>query len=134
MSRVLLVSHDSSRTGAPRVAVLVARLLAADGHRVRVITREPGPLDEAFAQAAPVRAEPWWRLRRRFWSLSGSAGRLLASTIDQVLATFTIAVSRCDLVYVNSTAAAAYVRPARLLRRGLVLHVHESGAVTDRFP
>lgn len=38
-----------------------------------------------------------------------------------------------DLVYVNSTAAAVYLRPARWLRRRVILHVHESGEVASEF-
>ena len=49
--RVLLVTHEASRSGAPRVAVLVARALVEQGHSVRVLSRAPGPLLADFAAA-----------------------------------------------------------------------------------
>ncbi len=53
--------------------------------------------------------------------------------IDTLVALVTIVRRRPHLVYVNSTAAAIYLRPARWLRRRALLHSHESGAVTSQF-
>jgi len=45
---VLLVSHDLSESGAPRVVLEVARSLKASGHFVVVVSPEDGPMREAF--------------------------------------------------------------------------------------
>lgn len=129
MTRVLLITHETSRTGAPRVADLAVRLLIERGFAVRVVARRDGPLFAEFAAAAPIRLEPLWRVRRRLWLLPGRVARILALGVDTALALLTVATSRCDLVYVNSTAAAVYIRPALWLRRGVVVHVHESREV-----
>ncbi len=57
----------------------------------------------------------------------------VARGMDSAVAASTILRHRPDLVYVNSVAAAAYLRPARWLGRRVILHVHESGAVTSEF-
>jgi glycosyltransferase involved in cell wall biosynthesis len=128
---VVLVTHEASRTGAPRVAMLVARTLVADGHSVQIVSRGTGPLLGEFEGVAPTSREPFIRLRNRLRSWKATQG--LAYLSDTLLTTATLLRRRPDLVYVNSTSASAYLRPARWLRCRVVLHVHESGAVAARF-
>lgn len=131
MVRVLLVSHEASRSGAPRVAAMVARTLVGAGHEVVVLSRTPGPLLADLEAAAPTSVEPLHRVRRRLRRTRGLG--LVAHLVDTVLATATLVRRRPDLVYVNSTAAAVYLRPALWLRLPTVLHVHESGTVATSF-
>lgn len=129
--KVLVVTHDATLSGAPRVALLVTRLLADDGHDVRVLSRLPGPMLGQFAEAAPTSVEPFHRWRHRLWRRTP---RPLALAVDAVLATATVLRARADLVYVNSTSAALYARVARWTRRpAVVLHSHESGVNSDVF-
>lgn len=130
-SRVLLVSHEASRSGAPRVAVLIARSLVRDRHVVRIVSRTAGPLLDDFRSVAPAFIEPFHRLRRRLRRLPG--GDWMAAAADTLVAAGAILGSRADVVYVNSAAAATYVAPARLLRRRVILHFHESSHVASRF-
>jgi len=129
--RVLLVTHEASRSGAPRVALLVARSLVEQGHSVEIVSRAPGPLVPEFAAAAATSIEFLHRVRRKLWRTWGI--RDLAYVVDTLLAAVTLIRRRPDLVYVNSTAAAIYLRPARWLGRRVVLHVHESGALAAGF-
>lgn len=133
MSRVLLVSHEASRTGAPRMAALVAEGLVGQGHRVRVVSQRPGPLVEDFARVAPTHVSPMWRVLRRLWSRPGPVRSTAARLVELATALAVVAVHRPDIVYVNSTSSAAYVRAAAALRRRAVLHVHESGQVLRGF-
>jgi glycosyltransferase involved in cell wall biosynthesis len=128
--RILLVTHELSRTGAPAVALLVTRALVDAGHTVTVVSRRPGPLRAGFAAVAPTRVEPWHRVRRRLLDLPRVRG--VAARLDELLAWVTVARARPDLVYVNSVAAAAYMRPARWAGARVVLHVHESTQVVLR--
>lgn len=128
--RVLLVTHETSRTGAPRVALLVARALRERGHDVRVLARAPGPLLPEFTAVAPTSVEPLHRVRRKLWRSRGL--RSIAWVVDTGLAFLSIAHSRADLVYVNSTAASVYLRPARWLGHRRVLHAHESETLAGR--
>jgi glycosyltransferase involved in cell wall biosynthesis len=132
-SKVLVVSHEASRTGAPRIAALVASCLLDQGFSVRIVSQRPGPLEAEFAAVAPTSVEPGWRVRRRLWSRSGRGRTAVARTLELAVAVWTILRSGADVVYVNSTAAAAYVRAAGWLRRRAVLHVHESGDVLSGF-
>ncbi|WP_181311580.1 glycosyltransferase family 4 protein [Nocardioides campestrisoli] len=129
--RVVLVTHDASRTGAPMVALLVARCLVADGDRVRVVSRRRGPLLADFEAVAPTRLELLLGVRRRLWLVRSL--RLVAWLVDVAAATATLARHRPDLVYLNTTASAIYLHPARWLRIPALLHVHESDANTDLF-
>ena len=129
--RVLLVTHELSRSGAPRVASLVARVLRDQGHDVSVVSRFPGPLLDDFLLVAPTTVEPLHRVRRRLrpWASLVPLGR----AGDLLVALWVLVRARPDLVYVNSSAAAVYLRPSRWLRRPVVLHVHESADVARPF-
>lgn len=129
--RILLVTHETSRTGAPRVAAVVARGLVSRGHDVRVEARTRGPLLPEFESIAPTSVEFLLRVRRRLRNVRGLG--FLGFLVDTVQALGAILRHRPDLVYVNSTAASIYLRPARWLRRRVLLHVHESGAVASDF-
>lgn len=126
MSRpVLVVSHEASRTGAPRVAVEVLHALGAAELRCVAVLRWPGPMAGEFAAAAAsVRLEPLRRGRAllRRWPRT----RRVADIVEQVVAGAVLLRYRPRLVYLNTVKSACYVRPARLLRRPVVLHVHES--------
>lgn len=129
--KVLVITHDATLSGAPRVALLVARVMVRAGHDVRVLSRAPGPMLVQFAAEAPTSVEVAHRLRARLWR---RAPRWVALGVDAGLATLTLLVKRPDLVYVNSTSAAIYARVARWTRRpSTVLHVHESGVNSDFF-
>ena len=129
--RVLLVSHETSRTGAPRVAVMAVRTLAASGHAVRVVARAPGPLLPELAAEASTTVEPLGRVRRRLWTWGPT--RALALALDTAVATALLLRDRPDLLYLNSASSAVYLRPARWLGISTLLHVHESGAVAGTF-
>ena len=117
--------------GTPRVALSVLRVLLGRGDRPFVISRRPGPLLDDFSALAPTSLEPLYRVRRRLWRTRGLAW--LALTVDTVAATISIARRRPHVVYLNSTASSAYLRPALWLRRSVILHSHESGDVAARF-
>jgi glycosyltransferase involved in cell wall biosynthesis len=129
--RVLVVTHEASLSGAPRIALLIARSLGEAGHHVEVVSRRPGPLADGFAALGPFRVEPFHRVRRRLALTPGA--RRLGRVADFLLAALTILRHRCDLVYLNSTASIAYLRPALFLRRPVVVHSHESAEVAERF-
>ncbi|GAA4760884.1 hypothetical protein GCM10023350_54020 [Nocardioides endophyticus] len=126
--RVLVVTHEASRSGAPRVAQMVVRALAREGHAVSVLSCRPGPLLPEFAALAPTSVAVLPRVRRR---LTGSRWlHHVGRELDVVGAWVDLLRHRADLVYVNSGAAGAYVRAARWWpRRRTILHVHESAAV-----
>lgn len=129
--RFLIVTHEASLSGAPRIALLVARTLADQGHMVEVMSRRPGPLLVEFRTTAAARIEPLYRVRSRLWR----TGRmpLLALAVDTALAALSILWFRPDVVYVNSTSAAVYLTPALWLRRTVILHGHESAEIARRF-
>lgn len=127
--RIVLVTHETTRSGAPRIALLVAGVLTRDGHRVQVVARSPGPLLGEFEGTTNTSLEPFRRLRAALWRTFPRQ----AAVIDTGLAALTLLKARADLVYVNSTSAGVYVRAAAWLRRPAVLHAHESGKTAEAF-
>ena len=123
--RVLLVSHEASRTGAPRVAVLAARALrSAPDVRVTTVLRWSGPLEpELRAESHRLVREPLRRTRVLLRRTRRT--RRLAILLETAVAWVVVAAVRPDVVYANTTLSACYVRPALALRRRVVLHVHE---------
>lgn len=131
--RIVLVSHDASRTGAPTLGLAWVRwLLAHHGARIEVRLRRGGPLLPQFSALAPTTTASRWE-------------RTLASALDADLLPrparrASQAVSRgvhdrgADpnrIVLANTVAAwaaAAALRP----RQRLVCWVHELDGVADR--
>ena len=119
-----MVSHEASRTGAPRVAIQVIQALEESGWDRRVVLRWPGPLRAEFAATgAKVVTEPFRRLRvlLRMWRPT----RPLANHLEQFSAALVILWQRPDVIWCNTVVSACYIKPG--LRRGLgvVLHAHE---------
>ena len=127
---VLVVSHEASRTGAPRVAVEVLRALSAAGLSVQCLLRWPGPLQDDLLRAADgCRLEPLRRTRvllRRF-----RRTRALAVRLEQRVARRVLLRTRPRSVYANTVLSACYVRPALRLGLPVVLHVHELEPLTS---
>lgn len=132
---VLVVSHEASRTGAPRVAVDLLGVLSAS-HPTLLVQRWGGPLAKELAYAAgSSRSEPLSRTRvllRRH-----RRTRPLARGVEQVAALWVLATRRPDLVWLNTVLSASWVGPARRLGIPVVLHVHELepmlSTVLDRY-
>lgn len=122
--RVLVVSHEARRTGAPTVALEVLAALRDPASEVVCVLRAGGPLAPAFAAAADrVVREPLPRVRallRRARALRRTVDRL-----DEAVAGAVLAWRRPDVAVLNTVKSACYLRPA--LRRGVpvVLYVHE---------
>lgn len=119
-----MVSHEASRTGAPRVAIEVIQALEETKWDRRVVLRWPGPLRAEFAATgARVISEPLRRLRvlLRMWPPT----RPLATHVERLSAALVILWQRPDVIWCNTVLSACYVNPG--LRRGLgtVLHAHE---------
>lgn len=119
---MLLIAHEATRTGAPRIAVEIGRGLRASGSRVRLVLRWDGPLRPDLAAAVShVTLEP---LRRTRAALRKTVPRV-ADRFEEAVALFVLAWFRPRLVYANTVKAACYVRPAIWLGIPVVLHVHE---------
>jgi glycosyltransferase involved in cell wall biosynthesis len=116
-TRVLLLLHGLSRTGAPRVALDALEAMNREVDAF-VIAADGGPLEEDFGKIGPLHilAEKWpkgriWqRLPRRFeW------GRWVRS----------IHRWAPDVIYVNSVAALPILKMVPLPEAPVLLHVHE---------
>jgi len=117
--RILLVTHNLNREGAPLVALDYARHFAGSArHRVTALSAKDGPLREAYdelgipvelaADMAPRGAEPVDEWRARLAALGARLG-----------------LDRYDLVVVNSLASFWAVELAALAGLPSVWHVHE---------
>jgi glycosyltransferase involved in cell wall biosynthesis len=123
-TRTLLVSHEATRTGAPRVAIAVAQALEQAGHSVVIVLRIGGPLASEFKSVAHrVVREPWTRLRvlLRYFRRT----RPLAVRLEHRAARRVLRRELPGVTYLNTVKAACYVRPAIELGIPVVLHVHE---------
>jgi glycosyltransferase involved in cell wall biosynthesis len=126
-TRHLVVSHDATRTGAPRVAVEIQRSLRGDGTEVVGILRAGGPLAGELAAAADrSMREPLPRVRallRRVRRLHPWLNRW-----DRLIAGLVLRRFRPDVVVLNTVQSACYLRAALRLDIPAVLYVHEMGS------
>src|SRR4051812_25390433 len=92
--RTLFISHDASRTGAPKVLLhLVSWLRTNLDFPCVVLLGRGGPLQPDFEAVAPTYV----------WRGNGAHGpRRVASTIRRRAAVRAIKRHGCDLIYANS--------------------------------
>lgn len=133
---ILIVSHEASRTGAPRVAVDILRALQPMDTRTVVVHRWGGPMRDELDRAADGSAvEPLRHLRviLRRWR----ATRGWALAVERMGASLVLRRLEPSLVWCNTVLSAAYVRPAQRRRIPVVLHGHELrplvGSVLGRY-
>jgi glycosyltransferase involved in cell wall biosynthesis len=130
-ARILVVSHEASRTGAPRVALDVVNSLPSERWERFVVLRWAGPLAPEFeATSDRLILEPLRRGRAALRWLRFT--RPVASVVEQVAAMIVIAWVRPHVVWCNTVLSACYVRPATLLRRRVILHAHEPAERIDQ--
>lgn len=124
MTKVLVVSHEASLTGAPRVAVELLRATEGLFDERILVVRWPGPLlDELTDAADRVVLEPFRRARvslRRF-----RRTRRFAVPVEEAAARRVLSREKPDLVWLNTVLSACYVRPALEAGCRVVLHSHE---------
>ena len=126
MTRVLWISHEASRTGAPRALLYVMEAARDQVTTAGVSLKGEGPLEEEFARySRRILVRPGRKVR---WALSKL--RLLRlpwipQFADQLFAAWAIIRTRPEIVYINSVIAADYVRPAVWLGKKTILHCHE---------
>lgn len=128
---LLVVSHEASRTGAPKVALDVLTALRDEPYRRIAVLRWGGPLARDFRQRADgVVLEPLRRTRvvlRKY-----RRARRLAVAVETWAAWLVLLWYRPRLVYLNTVKAASYVRPALRRRVPVILHVHEAGPLASQ--
>lgn len=127
---VMLVSHEASRTGAPRVALNTAEWLVKAGLRVVVIARTPGPMVEEFrSSGATVYVEPLYAVRilLRRYKLS----KPLARFVENLAAKILLDRLRPRKIYLNSVLSLSYARAALKNSTPTIAHLHETGALLE---
>lgn len=127
--RVLLVTHELSLTGSPRLALEAFRSLG-DTVEVRTVAGSGGGLESAFRGLGPVRIlnEAPKRWGDQAPPVVGKIlGRLRAPVVGLLERRW-----RPDVVYVNSVAAITLVPRLALERLAILLYVHELDAALDR--
>lgn len=127
----MIVSHEASRTGAPRVAVDLVKVFAAAGWHTVVVLRWGGPLRTEFESAADVTvSEPLSRVRAVLRRRRITRG--LSSAIGRWAARRVVARVRPDLVWCNTVITANYATAAATAGVPSVVHSHEHAEVVRR--
>ncbi|MGQ0802737.1 MAG: glycosyltransferase [Actinomycetota bacterium] len=122
--RVLVVSHEATRTGAPKVAVEAVRALHYHGFEVVALLRAGGPLTVEFRSAADrLDRERLPRLRAQL--RRPQALRRRVRRVDAGIAARLLRRWQPDLVYLNTVVSAVFARPALALGIPTVVHLHE---------
>ncbi|MGB3672879.1 MAG: glycosyltransferase [Candidatus Nanopelagicales bacterium] len=127
--RVLVISHEASRTGASRVAVTLLAVLNELDWNTTVVHRHGGPLrSELDAVSKATCNEPGWRLRGQLRRLG--LGRL-ACGLENSAAESLLKRHRPDLVWANTVLTAPYVLAANKLGIPVVWYSHEQAQHTQ---
>lgn len=127
---VMLVSHEASRTGAPRVALNTAEWLVKAGLKVVVVARTPGPMMEEFRSiGAAVYIEPLYSVRillRRF-----KPTKRFAKVIESWAAIILLHRLRPKKIYLNSVLSLSYAKASINTNTPTIVHLHETGVLLE---
>ena len=133
--RVLLLIHELSPTGAPKVA-LSAFERFTDAVELRTLTYLGGPLGSRFAALGPVQtlvSYGWPGMSAPLSSLARFAGHRALSLAKGCVWAGPLRRWQPDLIYINSVAALLAVRRLALPPAPTLLHVHELDHVLAPF-
>ena len=127
--RILLLLHELSRSGAPKVALDTFDELKATGrYDIRIWSLNGGPLDERASGIGALRVLAHDPLPLPFlpagaaFRLNGRAQNLISDRSWQP-----------DLLYFNTLVALNWMRYTRLPQAPWLLHVLEIGSAIDRY-
>jgi glycosyltransferase involved in cell wall biosynthesis len=116
--RVLFISHDATRTGAPILLLhLLGWLKSHSRLRFEVVLGEDGELRSQFEALAPVSVLGRWRSGWAPGDLAGRARR------RQLLAR--LRAGRWDAIYANTIANGEILDALGARQRPVICHVHE---------
>lgn len=128
---MLVVSHEATRTGAPRVALDLLGAFAGAGWETTCALRWGGPLEEEFrATAQTFVREPWSRLRAALGRRHRT--RRWVPALGRAAARRVIARSRPDLVWCNTVISSVYAVEAASAGIPSVVFSHEGGEIARR--
>lgn len=128
---VVVVSHEASRTGAPRVALHTIEALRQAGWRTTTVLRWGGPLETEFRAAGPTRMDPTRHIRAALqrWP----ATKPLAQALEQQTASLLLKRLAPDLVWCNTVLALRWAEVADRVGIPTVVHVHEQADWLSQF-
>ncbi|MFN8052895.1 MAG: glycosyltransferase [Acidimicrobiales bacterium] len=123
--RILIASHEASRSGVPRVTVHLTKALRSAGFETVVSQRWGGPLfDEMVAAADRSFLEPLAKVRVAL--LRSPRTRPIAQRIGDLAVARVVKRERPDLVVCNSVMTTRYARAARSLGIPVMVYSHEA--------
>jgi glycosyltransferase involved in cell wall biosynthesis len=124
--RVLFISHEASRTGAPIVLLHFLRWLRAHATLdFEILLAEDGPLRGEFERLAPVSVLP-------SWTDGMTPGQLLAR-LRRRLALSRAGTTRWDAVYSNTVANGWVLDALQFHSAPVISHIHELESVIDYY-
>jgi glycosyltransferase involved in cell wall biosynthesis/peptidoglycan/xylan/chitin deacetylase (PgdA/CDA1 family) len=124
---MLIVTHEASRTGAPKVAAQLATAHARAGFRTALLWRWPGPALTDSSHPYELGGEPFRRVKallRRY-----RYTKRLANAFEQAVAERVLRTRQPGVVWANSTLSAPYALAAAKLGVPFVLFSHEPEAL-----
>lgn len=130
--RLLIITHDLQRTGAPLVMLAYARWLSAHGHDVCTLALGKGDLDRNFAEVGPLTYVPPW-VRRLTGRRLGAARPLLERLVFGGWIRWRF--PQIEIVHANTITCGLITRHFAAAGKPVVTHVHElSHWIENRVP
>ena len=117
--KILFISHDAERTGAPAELLLIVRYLDRTRYEPTVLLGKEGPLQNEFANCAPVLLQSLFPRAPKYLREIASARRRIGLLRNV----------RPDLLYCNTVMTAKWLLYAQLLHIPATVHVHELSAI-----
>jgi glycosyltransferase involved in cell wall biosynthesis len=128
----MVVTHEATRTGAPKVALELLRALEAQGAETVAVLRWGGPLTADFVGAADHVAREPLRFLRAALLRWGWTKRSVVPRVERWVARALLLRWRPDLVWCNTVISAPYAVAAARMGVPSVVHSHEQEDLARR--
>ncbi len=125
-SKILLISHEDSRTGAPIYLLQVARSLVSKGFEVQIISLRDDIKSEVFGEFGIAHSYLSDHLSGEEKKRSTPLMNWLITTAGDTAMSRILRLFKPDIIIVNSLAASDAIRVAHLYKIPVALYVHEA--------
>lgn len=134
--KILFLSHDATRTGAPIVLLNFLKWLKAQKSdmEIQVLLGRGGVLEKAFSDLVEVH---YWEFKKEFWNQIARGLSKLFGSFDllawrQKIVAWRLRRQNFDLVYGNTVLAADILNRLQL-PIPTVLHIHELNYIAEHY-
>lgn len=133
--KILFVSHDASRTGAPIVLIHLLNWMKKQGAIISILLREGGVMEDVFKEISPTYIWNPFKIQKGIFNLFFNKLLYLATKRRRYQKfPSNLANKQFDIIYLNTVVSSSMAEKLKsLFNCPIILHVHENEFTINNF-